>query len=189
MINFKKVVSMVVMLSLMLGACGKSPVRRDGGDSAGDGTCSVSGNCKKKLDLPSPATGPAGKGGTAPAKTVKETWSEWWSRVLRGAGVGAVAMGVAATVGTAMTMVILGELLSPLRKSGGLSVETIARIAGNSLIVGVKMALPGAVYGVVTAGDGLIGAGGAGFIAGIGLTSWQMYKWLHKKSIGALVPT
>ena len=28
-INFKKVVSMVVMLSLMLGACGKSPARRD----------------------------------------------------------------------------------------------------------------------------------------------------------------
>ena len=31
MINFKKVVSMVVMLSLMLSACGKSPARRDGG--------------------------------------------------------------------------------------------------------------------------------------------------------------
>ena len=29
MINFKKVVSMVVMLSLMLSACGKSPARRD----------------------------------------------------------------------------------------------------------------------------------------------------------------
>ena len=28
-INFKKVVSMIVMLSLMLGACGKSPARRD----------------------------------------------------------------------------------------------------------------------------------------------------------------
>ena len=29
MINFKKVVSMVVMLSLILSACGKSPARRD----------------------------------------------------------------------------------------------------------------------------------------------------------------
>ena len=34
MINFKKVVSMVVMLSLMLGACGKSPARRDGDSNA-----------------------------------------------------------------------------------------------------------------------------------------------------------
>jgi hypothetical protein len=32
-INFKKVVSMVVMLSLMLGACGKSPVRRGWDDA------------------------------------------------------------------------------------------------------------------------------------------------------------
>jgi hypothetical protein len=30
-INFKKVVSMAVVLSLMLGACEKNPARRDGG--------------------------------------------------------------------------------------------------------------------------------------------------------------
>ena len=36
LINFKKVVSMVVMLSLILSACGKNPARRDGGAPTND---------------------------------------------------------------------------------------------------------------------------------------------------------
>ena len=38
MINFKKVVSMAVVLSLMLGACGKNPARRDGGTATDTAT-------------------------------------------------------------------------------------------------------------------------------------------------------
>jgi hypothetical protein len=37
-INFKKVVSMAVVLSLMLGACGKNPARRDGGTATDTAT-------------------------------------------------------------------------------------------------------------------------------------------------------
>ena len=65
MINFKKVVSMAVVLSLMLGACGKNPARRD--------------DEMTKADALTQKTG--GGGGGTGDENLKGTLSECWDEV------------------------------------------------------------------------------------------------------------
>ena len=162
MINFKKITSMVVMLSLMLGACGKSPARRDV-------TMSEDGNNVVEHD------DEGTKKGSWYEWVSRESWGEWSSRVnpwseenknkkgkrnwhdrvsLRGAGVGAVAMGVVAAVGTAAILAIAKFSLPKWQK---FNLPPGKGIAGYSLTFGAIGVLLGAVYGekAATGGDGL----------------------------------
>ena len=69
-INFKKVVSMIVMLSLMLGACGKNPARRneDAAMQTNDG----------KASEENPKTSETSETPEKDKPTVGKWWSEFW---------------------------------------------------------------------------------------------------------------
>ena len=186
MINFKKVVSMVVMLSLMLGACGKSPARRDAG-APEDGKTATEYNkseCSLMLlaaesesvcQCHAERTCPTGKDRELSGKNKHK------SRVgcyIAGAMGGAVA-------------VIAGVLV--VAKMGGLPVSTLGKIMtiGSAGLGGIVLgAMGGAYYGEKSerGGDELglttVKAGGAGFVVGcvVGALLWGMSNW-YKKAV------
>jgi hypothetical protein len=156
-INFKKVVSMAVVLSLMLGACGKNPARRDG----------------EMTDEKADALTQKTSGGSG--STDEETLGGTVAGALGGTVVGALG----GAVGTAIVLTIVNVAWACFGKSKCLfSVKLIAR---NSLVFGASGAagVGGAsrwIYGKMSraAGDGwkkvmlntgilgLVGGGGTG---------------------------
>ena len=108
-INFKKITSMIVMLSLILGACGKSPARRDE-DAAmqtnGENVIGANSNSEdSEKDKPTfdkwrsdfnwfSAQNKAEYKGLSTYETVKKWWGGHW----RGLGAGAIEMVVASVV-------------------------------------------------------------------------------------------
>ena len=71
-INFKKVVSMIVMLSLMLGACGKSPARRNE-DAA------MQTNDESRTGMGREEVVAIDSGDTGGSEKNEPTFGKWWS--------------------------------------------------------------------------------------------------------------
>ena len=173
-INFKKVVSMVVMLSLMLGACGKSPARRDDNNaninigSLKDESIANTDTDKKDNNIPEDPPSEPGKGAFA------------------GIGIGAGAGTVGVALGTAGVLTI-GAWLGFVDLSGKAIVVT-------SLIFGASLgSVAGGIAGGISgaAGDGLgkvmLKTGGAGLAAGVaaGGTFALGIKWVKLKAAQA----
>ena len=117
-INFKKVVSMVVMLSLMLGACGKSPARRNEDAAMQTNDESRTGMDREEVvAIDSGDTGGSEKNEPTFGKwwsdfnwfsaqnkaeykglSTYETVKKWWGGHWRGLGAGAIEMVVASVV-------------------------------------------------------------------------------------------
>ena len=107
MINFKKIVSMVVMLSLMLGACGKNPARRDGEMT------------DEKADALTQETG--------------EESGSTGKRIV----VGASGEALGAGLGMAVTLIIANVVLPCFDKSHSFSLGDIALFSGLCLCLGI----------------------------------------------------
>ena len=175
MINFKKVTSMVVMLSLMLGACGKSPARRDSGIATDTDTIADLVALEKENE-----------------KLVKQDGAGYRIFPIVAGAVGGI--GVGAVVGTLGTAAVL--LLAKFSLLSWLGFDLpVKAMAGYSLIVGpLAGALAGGIVGGISgaAGDGwkkvmllntIIAGSVIGIVAGVTATAigaYEVYKAVRK---------